>query len=545
MHSQSFVKGAAILGAAALLSKLIGVFSRIPYQNMTGNEGLFIYQQVYPLYTTLLVLATAGFPIAVSKLVSEKLALDDPYGARRIFNVAAVVLTASGLFFFCLLFFGAPVIARWMGSPELLTLPVKSVAFALLVVPVISVLRGYFQGHQNMVPTAVSQITEQLVRVLTIVILAYVFMANGMGVVYAGSGAVFGAFTGAVTAFFTLLFYWLKNRALQREVATSSAAVSVPREQESVVTIVKRIMYYAIPICFGSLVLPLLGLVDSFTVAKMLERAAGYPHAVAVNLKGIYDRGQPLIQFAAFFATALALSIVPAVSEALAKKQYALVALRSELALRLTFLFGLPASVGLAVIAEPTNILLYKDGDGSGTIAVLAFTTVFSTLGVTASGILQGMGNVLLPARNLLIGVVVKLILNLALIGPFGIAGAAAATVSAYAVSTTFNVLSVFKRINVSVPWRNAQAKPLVATALMAVCVYVTMVGVRRFLFLYLASDRLVMLGTVLVSVLIGVIVYAVALFRSGAISRSDLEAVPRLNQKLTPWLEKFRLLKG
>ena len=121
---QSFVKGAAILGAAAFISKLLGVFYRIPYQNMTGDEGLYIYQQVYPLYSTLLVLATAGFPIAVSKLVSERLALGDTYGAKRVFRLSSTVLTATGVFFFCILFFGAEIIAEWMGNPDMLTLPI-------------------------------------------------------------------------------------------------------------------------------------------------------------------------------------------------------------------------------------------------------------------------------------------------------------------------------------------------------------------------------------------------------------------------------------
>ena len=183
-------------------------------------------------------------------------------------------------------------------------------------------------------------------------------------------------------------------------------------------------------------------------MANLLERIQGLNSLEAAALKGVYDRGQPLIQFSAFFATALSLAIVPAVSEALAKGQHALVALRAEIALRITFLFGLPASVGLAVIAEPTNILLYENGRGSLALAVLAFTTVFSTLGVTSSGILQGLGLVLLPARNLFVGVLVKLLFNLVLIGPLGIVGAAIATVAAYTVSTALNLWAIGRRIS-------------------------------------------------------------------------------------------------
>lgn len=541
---QSFVKGAAILGAAAFISKLLGVFYRIPYQNMTGDEGLYIYQQVYPLYSTLLVLATAGFPIAVSKLVSERLALGDTYGAKRVFRLSSTVLTATGVFFFCVLFFGAETIAAWMGNPEMLTLPIKSVSFALLIVPTMSVMRGYFQGHQNMVPTAVSQVTEQFVRVFTIIVAAYWVMSRGMDLVYAGAGAVFGAVTGALAAFVTLLFYWRRNQNMQRELAATATVDRAAYERESNATVVKRILYYAIPICFGSLVLPLLGLVDSFTVANLLERIQGLNSLEAAALKGVYDRGQPLIQFSAFFATALSLAIVPAVSEALAKGQHALVALRAEIALRITFLFGLPASVGLAVIAEPTNILLYENGRGSLALAVLAFTTVFSTLGVTSSGILQGLGLVLLPARNLFVGVLVKLLFNLVLIGPLGIVGAAIATVAAYTVSTALNLWAIGRQIKPNICWREFLLKPMLAAILMAASVFAVMAGVRFALEGALGSLRLAMLVTVIMSVATGVVAYTLILFRSGAISREDLQSVPRLNRKLSPWLEKFRLLK-
>lgn len=540
---QSFVKGAALLGAAAFISKLLGLFSRIPYQNLTGDEGLFIYQQVYPLYTTLLVLATAGFPIAVSKLVSERLALGDPNGAKRVYRVSAVVLCVTGVVFFCLLFFGARSIATWMGSPEKLTLPIKSVSFALLIVPLMSVIRGYFQGEQDMLPTAVSQITEQIVRVATIFIAAYWVTSRGMDLVYAGAGAVFGAVTGAITALITLLFFWIRRRDSRQEKTTTVTAHDkhVAFRRESVATIMKNVFYYAIPICFGSLVLPLLGLVDSFTVANLLEKVQGLTNIEAAIRKGVYDRGQPLIQFAAFFATALALSIVPAVAEALAKGQHSVVAARSELALRMTFLVGLPASIGLAVIATPANILLYRNDDGSAVIAILALTTVFSTLGVTSSGILQGLGRVVLPARNLMIGVVTKLVLNLLLTGPFGIKGAAAATVVAYAVSTGLNMLSLSKLVSLKVNWVK-QLKPLVAAAVMGVVVYGLVVGMR-FALAGVTVLRLEMLLTVLVAVTAGAIVYTVLLFRTGAITQEDLQAIPRLERKLTPWLHKFRLL--
>ncbi|OYD06398.1 putative polysaccharide biosynthesis protein [Paludifilum halophilum] len=540
---QSFVKGAAILGAAAFFTKLLGAVYKIPYQNITGNEGMFVYQQVYPLYSTLLTVATAGFPVAVSKLVSEKLAGGDIQGARRLFRVTALSLSLTGFLFFILLFFGAPILAEWMGNRELLTLPIRAVSFALLIVPLISAIRGYFQGHQNMTPTAVSQVAEQGIRVATILFLAWWLMSSGAGVVYAGTGAVFGAFTGAAGGLAVLLFYWRRNREARQQWMNRVPSGHASSEPESVRRILRQLAALSIPIGLGSLVLPLLSLADSFTVANLLE-ASGWSQSAAVEGKGVYDRGQPLIQFASFFATALSLSIVPAVAEAQFRRNERVTVDRSSLALRLTLLLGLPASLGLAIIALPTNVMLYKDSSGSVALAILAFTSLFSTLGMTSSGILQGIGQVVLPARNLLIGVGVKLGLNAILIPLMDIRGAALATVGGYAIATLLNLIALRSRMGMLFNIRRTGLPLLGANLLMAGGVAITLRGI-----FWITEDweslRAAMTVASLAGVAAGAAIYSVALFRMGVLTRSELEKVPKVGEKLIPVLDKLHLLKG
>ncbi|QKG83087.1 polysaccharide biosynthesis protein [Kroppenstedtia pulmonis] len=538
---QSFMRGAFILGAAAFFIKLLGAVYKVPYQNITGNEGMFVYQQVYPLYSTLLTIATAGIPIAISKLVSEKLASGNGAGAQRLFKVTSIILSISGLFFFILLYVGAPWVAKWMGSESLLTLPIQSVSFALLVVPLMSVIRGYFQGHQNMTPTAVSQMVEQSVRVATILLLAWWFMSSGAGVIYAGAGAVFGAFTGAAAGLIVLLVYWRKSRQTRLEMIKNT-----PKETgsspESALHIFRNLLVLSIPICLGSLVLPLLSLVDSFTVANLLE-AGGWSNQMAVEQKGIYDRGQPLIQFAAFFATALALSIVPAIAEAQARQSEREILERSSLALRLTLIMGLPASVGLAVVAQPTNVMLYKDDAGSLALAILALTTLFSTLGMTSSGILQGIGRVMLPARNLLIGVGVKLLLNVWLVPLWDIRGAALATVGGYAVASCLNLIILYNRMGPILHLRRIGLPLLVANGLMAAVSFGTVQGV-----LWLATEKAGRLGmtvAALSGVLAGALFYAFALLKLGILSREEMKKVPKIGAKIVPILERYHLFKS
>ncbi|WP_027415774.1 putative polysaccharide biosynthesis protein [Aneurinibacillus terranovensis] len=539
----SFVKGAAILGAGALLSKVLGLAYRIPYQNITGDLGYYVYTQVYPLYSALLILATAGFPIAISKMVAEKLAIGDTLGARRVFRVSASLLGITGLVFFILLWVCAPLIAQLMHDRKLV-LPIRSVSFALLLVPVMAAMRGYFQGHHNMIPTAVSQIIEQLVRVMTIIILAYYFMKTTGDVYLAGAGAVFGAVTGAFVSFTIMLIFLQRNKYIRQKLSNSQAVTRkgfYTYGQESTGQIVRQIMYYAIPICLGSLVLPLMQLADSFTVVNMLSYG-GIVSKEAYRLKGILDRGQPLVQFGAFFATALSLSVVPAIAEAKIRGMNRLIASRTELALRLTFLIGLPCSIGLAVVAGPVNVMLYQNGSGTDTLIVLAFTTIFSTLGITSSGILQGMGHVVLPVRNLLIGAVLKILLNVLLVPSFGIMGAALATVCSYMVSTMMNLYAISLYTGMKFGFKTFFFKPMVAVFMMGMAAFVARRMAERGLFEVILSHRLYYSAVSLAAVTAGVVMYGIALFASGTVSRTDLENTPA-GKKLIPFLTRLRLL--
>lgn len=542
------LQGTAILATAALLSKLLGVVYRIPYQNITGNMGFYVYQQVYPLYSLLLILATAGFPIAVSKLVSERIALGDPLGAKRVFKVSVIILSFTGVFFFLILYASAPVIAFWM-EDDRLVLPLRSVSFALLIVPAMGAIRGYFQGYQNMVPTAISQIIEQVVRVATILILSYWFIYHGYDAYYAGAGAVFGAFTGAISALLILIFFWRRVGQKKNKEASPPHSHQIEQTegvasfvQDSVWRLMKRILYYAIPICLGAMVLPMFQLVDSFTVVKILINS-GLEHTFSREMKGIFDRGQPLVQFSAFFAAALSLALVPSISEAHAKRDYGLIAARSEIAMRITLFIGLAASCGLAILAGPINIMLYKTDEGTLTLAVLAFTTLFSTIGIASAAVLQGLGHVLLPARNLLIGVLVKVGLNILLIPVWDITGAALATVLAYGVATILNLIALHRYTNIQLSLRIFFAKPLLAVFTMSAAVWLTMQGLLLGLHGVIDHERIYFTVVALNSVIVGVIIYGLTLLRFGAVTRAELSAIPKINRWVS-FLDRLKIVK-
>ncbi len=554
-RSKSFVTGAAILTLATFISKVLGAIYRIPYQNIVGDVGLAAYNKVYPLYSILLILATAGFPVAISKLVAEQLTLGDKVGARRILTASIYVLSISGVLFFLMLFFGASFVANLMGNPNL-TIVIKSVSFALLIVPVMSAIRGFYQGHQYMVPTAYSLVIEQIVRVITILFLSYFFIEHGYSIYHAAAGATFGAFTGGIVGIILLLFFWKKTKNISNEIV---AELAVPFYGESISNkeIVKKLFYFAIPVALSNVFLSVLGLVDSFTVSNILKQVIIKSDIVfASYLKGhtltyfaeywfgIYSRGQALVQFAAFFASALAIALVPSITESKVKNDMVSVNRRSELALRITLMLGLPAAVGIIALARPINILLYKDGIGSTTIAIYALVVIFSTLFVTSAGILQGLGQVMLPAKHLFLGIFVKIILNVVLVYYYGINGAVMATISAYLVASGLNLNALKKHISLRISWSSFFIKPVIATVVMGVLVYLTRIGLTYALEPVVSSGRILNLYVTLAGIFVGVVVYGVSLFATGSLTRKDLAYIPGYGNKIIKITEKLRILR-
>lgn len=526
---KSFIRGAAILTIAGFITKVLGAVYRVPYQNLTGDEGIYVYQQVYPLYSLFVIISTAGFPVAISKMVSARVAQGDGGGAKNILRFSLVFLFSLGLLSFLVLFFSAPFLAEWMGNRSMLTQPIQAISFALLIVPLLASLRGYMQGFQEMMPTAISQVAEQMVRVFTILLSAWFFMSTGNGVVWAGSGAMFGAFTGGLIGLFCLCFF-------SRSRLSQPLQKSWPQHGD----ILKQMLWIAVPICLSAMIWPLFSLVDSFTVTHLLQKA-NWSLTEAIQLKGVYDRGQPLIQFASFFATALSLSIVPSITEAEVKKNKAEVRKQAQLAIRLTLFMGMPASIGLALVARPTNIFLYEDGKGSIALGVLAFTALFSTLGLTLTGILQGIGRLYFPVFVLLIGVVLKILGNGWLVPMMGIDGAALATVIGYAFPCLLLLWITIRSQQWSPFSFRWLMRLLFSVAVMAGAVFFTKKALYS-LTAVIHSVRLAMAYVTLLTILVGIFLFLWMAISFQLLTREDLQQLPPSVERFYSRLSQFRL---
>lgn len=535
----SWLRGAAVLGIAAVMSKLLGTMQKIPLQNLAGDGVFGIYNAVYPLYILILFLATAGFPATVSKFVSEKAALGDHYGALRVAKVSGILLMVTGLFFFGILYTCAADIAALIGVPAASN-AIRSISFALLLVPSLSVMRGYFQGYQNMVPTAVSQVIEQVVRVITLVALLLYFLHAGFSDEWIAAGATFGSVTGAVGGLVAVCWFW---RGQKKIFSTEwNRKGNLESNRESIWKLIKQITAYAIPICLGAIVMPILNLVDTFTIPRVLQ-LEGASISEAVRVFGLYNRGLPLVQAVVMIASAMTAVLVPAIAEARVRGRVDQVQSRTEFSVRLTWIIGLAASVGLAALSVPINIMLFRNSEASLTMAILAFTAVFSMMNVVTSSLLQGAGALYAPALHLLAATLIKVAGNLWLMPRYGINGAAAAAVLAYAAAAGLNIVQLKRCTGAAFALRDFAARPIAAVAAMTASLPLWVYGSIALCTLLPMKERVIYTVAALVGVLGGTAVYALALFRFRVLTRSDLHSVPALEKKLAPIMAKLNLL--
>jgi len=538
-EKNSFLRGAFILAIAAMLSKLLGSVYTIFLQNVIGDSGMGLYNMAYPIYQALLSLSTAGLPVAVSKFVAEYNAIGDYRGAKKVFRVSLAVLTLTGLICFVFLVVNAPFYARLAGDPAAEP-AILAIAPALLIVPFMSAIKGYFQGWQTMEPTAVSQLVDQFVRVVTIIVAAFLLLRWGYSVKIAAAGAAFGAVTGAIAGMVALLWFIWQRRGLFKYGLERAPET----EMEPTWKIVKKLAYYALPISLGALLVPLMNNVDVLTVVNLLKDGGMAQHK-ATELFGLLSgRAFKLMLLPSTFATAIGAALMPAVSAAAAVKDQGLIAKRVDLAMRLTFIISMPAAVGIAILAGPIDITLFKTSAGSEAIAILSAATLLSSVQVTTATILVGLGKVYLPVAHLIIGGVIKLVFNLLLVPQFGINGAAASTDISYLVAALLNLWAVQRAVGHNLQFQSFFFKPLLASFFMGVFVYATRSQISLMVFHSLHSVRLENTVVTLIAVVIGCIIFAIALPVTGSITRSDVESMPRFGPMMVRLCSRIGILR-
>ncbi|QOS82011.1 polysaccharide biosynthesis protein [Paenibacillus sp. JNUCC31] len=556
------LQGAFVLGFAAIISKIIGAFQKIPLQNL-GGDGVFgIYNTVYPFYMLLITIAAAGLPVAVSKFVAEQNAMGRPEEGRRIVRLSSMLLGGIGLVLALLMYIGAPFIGDLIGNGSVVS-SIRAASMALLFVPVMTGLRGYFQGLQQMVPTAVSQVVEQMVRVTVMIVLLLWLMGRNASMETIAAGAMLGSVAGGIAGLVAMLGYMYRHRRKNREQFTvkkdadtaeqmqktkerrSVGSSLLPEERRSNSEWIRTLLIYAIPVCLGSLAVPLMNLVDTFTVPRLL-RQEGLDELQSMVSFGIYNRGLPLVQLVTMLATSLSVLFIPAMAEARLKGGPEAVRKQAGLALRWFWLIGLAASAGLAVLAEPINRMLYGDAAGTEALRYMALMAAGSTVSIIAAALLQGLGAVRAPAFSMLAAAGVKALLNVMLVPALGISGAALAGAVAYMLAAGLNV-ALLARLTAMRPAPGAVlAKPALVIAAMCLAAAGTAWAAEAALggIGFAAEGRLAAVGVSLLGVAAGSAVFVLAAALTGLLTAAELAAVPKLGPLLAKLLRRLRVLR-
>ena len=448
-----FMKGTLILTAAGLMVKILGSVNRILLSRLLGWEGIGLYQIAYPLYLLLVALSSAGIPAAMSILISRRAAAGDRQGARGILGISAGLMALAGVAFAGL----AWALVPWLIDGGIVKDGRARLAM-LALVPAIGLsipaacLRGYFQGFQEMTPTAVSQILEQFTRVVTMVLLAWILLPRGLD--WGAAGAAFGAVPGAVVSLGSLLWF---VRRQQKRWKREPAAPAGAGERPSLSRTAWQLVSLALPVTCANLMVPVVSGIEMILVPDRLL-AADFTVAASTRALGyLSGMAMPLVNMGTIPTNSLAASVVPAVAEAKALGRRDLMGSKTRRAFRFFLLLNVPAAVGVGLLGTPISQVLYGTVHAGPVITALAPAIFFLGLHQVSTAILQGLGHTRVPMMNMLLSLLVKVgLLWVLTANPlWNIQGAAWATDANLAMAGLGNLLWMYHSDRLSLPGKN------------------------------------------------------------------------------------------
>lgn len=438
---ESFIKGTLILAGAALLVRILGIAQRVPLEHAFGDLGNAAYGVANNVYLMLLTVASGGIPSTLSKMVSEKYALKKPHEAKRIYQAALIFSAVMGILITAILYIFAPYYAAYVKVPEA-SIAIRAIAPALLIFPTIAMMRGYFQGRGNMTASGISQIVEQIMRVITAIGIAFVMLHLGYSDEWLAAGASFGSVFGSVGAFAVMLYFAMKLRNTDHELLETVS----PGPKMPLGPIYMSIFKLSIPIVLTSLAVTAVNFIDTSMVKGLLMGQIGAAEAEKA-LAYLSSRAQMVAGIPPILAIALSTSLIPVISAAFARKDEKHLTNQVTLAMRISILTGLPMVIVLGMASYSVNGLLFKTLDGSEMVGLLTLMTIFQITMMTSNSILLGIGKPNLSMVHVGIGIIVKIIGNYTLSPLMGIYGIILATGLCFLVISLLNIYAMKKFI--------------------------------------------------------------------------------------------------
>ena len=530
---EGFMQGVVTLMFSQVLIKILGLVYTLYLTNRSGfgDKGNGISAGAYQIYALLLTISSIGVPSAISKLISERVAVGDHKGAHRVFKIAFATFAVIGLVGSMLLFFGAHVIAyNWLQIPDA-EMTLVALSPAVFFVTVASVMRGYFNGRQKISVGARSQTLEQVFKtLLTIMVVELVAILSNVSTEWMAAGANLATTLATFLGFgYLVLYYRSERKELADEIKNT-----VNYKYERVSDIIKKIMLVAIPITLTAIMSSINKNVDSFTVVRNLKMFMDEDKATA--LYGILGgKVDTLTSLPLAINVAFATALVPAISAAKARNDKKTITEKTSFSLLVSMLIGLPCTVGMYIFAQPIlNLLFPNANSGDLILQISSLTIIFTILDQTINGALQGYGKLMIPTISLGIGVFVKFILNIILIPipSIGIYGAAIGSVACHFVAFCIVFTMLRKNIKLNLTFSKFVLKPAIATIIMGICSYFSYVVLKGIIVERLAT---------ILAIIIATIIYILSVVALRIFTKDEFKMMPA-GDKIVRILEKFKI---
>lgn len=512
MKKQSFIQGTMILLGAGIINRILGFIPRIALPRIIGAEGVGIYQLGYPFFLVMMTLITGGIPLGVAKLVSEAEGSGKPHTSTVILRVSLALTLGLGVIFMILCLLLAPWITSVILTDQRVYHTFVSMSPMIVIVAASSVYRGYFQGKQNMIPSAASSIGETLVRIICVLWFSYLLLPKGIA--FGAAGAMLGVMAGELIGLLILLWQYQREQGqLQREMTSTDQEEHVSRRQT-----LRRLMRITIPVTSGRLVGSTSYLLESIITAQSLA-LAGFAASIATAQYGaLQGMIIPLLLLPGAITSSLAVSLVPSLSESAARGDTRTIHKRLNQTLRLALVTGAPFAVMMYVLAEPICRLLYNNSDIAGMLQLIAPFGLFIYVQAPLQAALQALDRPGKALFNTFVGAVIKLALIWYLVSQpeYGIYGAIIAIIANSVIVTLLHGLSVAKLV--SYRFKLLDMIKIVGT------MFITAAALQ-YIYNHLPLSQIAWLQFT-VSVVLGILIYLLAILAMRLVSLEDMKRI-------------------
>ena len=540
-NKTNFLVQGSILAVAGILVRVIGIIYRVPVQNILGQEGTTYYGAAYDVYSLFLLISSMSMPLAVSKIVSMKLAKNQIKNAYRAFIGALVVGFAIGLVVSGVIFYGAEFFAEMWGYPSAVY-AIKVLAPVLLIMSVLGVLRGFFQGMGTMMPTAISQILEQVANaIVSIVGAMFLFKLGrdaGQSAALGAAGSTLGTLVGAVVAFlFLVIVYMMYVPVLRRQLSRNKMVEPEPYKDLS-----KELMLTILPVLLSTTVYNFSSILDSGVFGNICSRVFDMAEKEYSALYGIYSGSYKLLTTAPIaIASALSSAIVPSIIRSLTAGDKRTTIKKIESSMRLTMIIAIPAGMGLSVLGGPILKLLFRIEpeymDYASKLMILSVVTVIVfAMSTISNAVLQGINRMKTPIFNALIGMIIHyiaLVLMLIVFKPNLYAVVIGDIIFGLAVCI-LNSISIYKYIGYKQEIFKTFILPLIASAIMGAITF----GVYKISYMVVNINAV----ACMLAIFVAIVAYALSLLLIQGISEEEVLMLPK-GEKIVSLLKRFSLM--